>query len=91
MTLLYNISPQRAKQRCRKDTAVVRGHRLDRPRSWALETQQRVGHNKATLALANKLARIVWATWKYERAFDVDLPPVRWTLCSKHPRSGNKC
>jgi len=29
-----------------------------------------VGHNKATVALANKLARIIWATWKHEREFD---------------------
>jgi transposase len=36
----------------------------DRLRSWALELQQRRGHNKATIALANKLARIVWAVWK---------------------------
>jgi len=50
--------------------AEVRGHRLDRLRRWALEMQQRVGHNKATVALANKLARVVWATWKYERTFD---------------------
>jgi transposase len=60
--------------------AVARGFRLDRLRSWALETQQRVGHNKATVALANKLARIVWATWKYERAFD-----VRWEKPSLLP------
>jgi transposase len=46
------------------------GHRLDRLRSWALQTQQRCGHNKATVALANKLARIVWATWRYQRPFD---------------------
>ncbi|HEY1900242.1 MAG TPA: hypothetical protein VGG49_10640 [Steroidobacteraceae bacterium] len=30
------------------------------------ETGQRRGHNKATVALANKMARIVWATWKYQ-------------------------
>lgn len=47
-----------------------RGRSLDRLRSWAVLTQQRRGYNKATVALANKLARIVWATWKYERDFD---------------------
>jgi hypothetical protein len=26
--------------------------------------------NKATVALANKLARIIWAIWRHERAFD---------------------
>ncbi len=47
-----------------------RGRPLDRLRTWALATTQRCGYNKATVALANKLARIVWATWKYQRPFD---------------------
>ena len=34
------------------------------------QLEQRVGHNKATCALANKLARICWAVWKYESDFD---------------------
>jgi transposase len=46
------------------------GKPLDRLRAWALETEARIGHNKASVALANKLARIIWATWKYERDFD---------------------
>ena len=46
------------------------GHPLDGLRRWALATAQRRGHNKATVALANKLARIIWATWRYERSFD---------------------
>jgi len=46
-----------------------RGVPLDRLRSWALDVQERRGHNKAAVALANKLARIVWATWRYEREF----------------------
>jgi len=51
-------------------SAAHRGRPLDRLRTWALATQQRCGYNKATVALANKLARIVWATWKYQRSFD---------------------
>lgn len=44
------------------------GRELDRLRSWALEVQARTNHNKATCALANKLARIAWAVWvKHER------------------------
>lgn len=35
----------------------------DRLRAWALDREQRRGHNKAAVALANKLARIVWAVW----------------------------
>ena len=50
-------------------SAQRRGSRLDRLRTWALELQERRGHNKATAALANKLARIVWATWRHERDF----------------------
>src|SRR5262249_42133012 len=41
----------------------------DRLRAWALETESRRGHNKATIALANKLARIVWAVWKRDVDF----------------------
>jgi transposase len=41
----------------------------DRLRSWALEREQARGHNKAAVALANKLARIAWAVWRKERSF----------------------
>jgi transposase len=34
-----------------------------RLQQWALAVQARRGHNKATVAVANKLARIVWAAW----------------------------
>jgi transposase len=36
----------------------------DRLRAWALEIQSHRGHNKAAIAVANKLARIVWAVWR---------------------------
>lgn len=35
--------------------------RPDRLRVWALELHKRAHHNKATVALANKLARLAWA------------------------------
>jgi transposase len=35
----------------------------DRLRTWALDREQHRGHNKAAVALANKMARIVWAVW----------------------------
>ena len=38
------------------------GRRLDGLRTWALEVQGRTNHNKAACALANKLARICYAT-----------------------------
>lgn len=50
--------------------AAKRGRSQDRLRTWAVATERRCGYNKATVALANKLARIVWATWKYQRPFD---------------------
>lgn len=58
-------------------SALVAAHRqqrtgrpLDRLRQWALECEDQRGHNVATVALANRLARIVWATWKHGRSFD---------------------
>jgi transposase len=46
------------------------GPPLDQLRLWALGIQQRRGLNKATVALASKLARIIWATWWHECPFD---------------------
>lgn len=43
---------------------------LSRIEQWALATEQRVGHNKATVALANKMARIMWAVWTRKEAFN---------------------
>jgi transposase len=46
---------------------------------WALELERLRGHNKATVALANKLARITWAVWRnqrpYERRNTASIPP----------------
>lgn len=47
-----------------------RAGELTELQQWALETQARVGHNKATVALANKMARIIWAVWTKSTAFD---------------------
>jgi len=44
--------------------AARRREEPDRLRVWALKVERLRGHNKATIALANKLARIVWAVWK---------------------------
>ncbi len=46
------------------------GRPVDRLRQWALQVEQRRGFNKATVALANKLARILWAIARYGRRFD---------------------
>jgi transposase len=37
--------------------------------AWALELQRRRGHNIAAVAIANKLARIAWATWTSDTDF----------------------
>jgi transposase len=39
---------------------------------WAVKTEQRIGHNKATVALANKMARIMWAVWTRKALFNGD-------------------
>ena len=49
--------------------AAKRRKELDGLRAWALQTKQRCGHNKATVALANKLARLVWAVWRSDTPF----------------------
>jgi hypothetical protein len=43
---------------------------------WALRTQERRGHNVAAVAVANKLARVVWAVWVQQRPFAADHRPV---------------
>jgi transposase len=42
--------------------AALAGKPLDSLRHWALQVQRRTNHNKAACALANKLARICYAT-----------------------------
>lgn len=37
-------------------------------RSWAMALEKRNGYTKAAVALANKLARIVWAVWRHDEA-----------------------
>jgi len=46
------------------------GRDLDPLQAWALELAQRQGHNKAAVALANKLARRLWALDHYGAAFN---------------------
>ena len=41
----------------------------DRLHTWALERKLARGHNKAAIAVANKLARIIWAVWKHDTTF----------------------
>jgi transposase len=48
--------------------------RPERLRAWALDRERARGHNKAAVAVANKLARIVWAVWRNGRAFEAGAP-----------------
>lgn len=47
------------------------GQALTRLHQWAVTLCKRRGHNKATIAVANKLGRIVWAVWHNDVAFTV--------------------
>jgi transposase len=51
------------------------GAPLNRLQRWALEKADTGHHNRATIALANKMARILWAVWKHERPFDSSFIP----------------
>jgi transposase len=57
--------------------ARSKGTKLDRLRQWAVELSDRVGMNKATIALANKLARRLWAAEHHGTSFDPDHVSLR--------------
>jgi len=42
----------------------------------AVSLAKRIGHNRAVVALANKIARIAWALWKHERQFNAELAAI---------------
>ena len=46
---------------------------------WARALQKRRGHNVAAVAVANRLARIMWAVWTHQRPFDADYHPMKTT------------
>lgn len=50
--------------------ARSRGQPLTELQAWALRTEERTCHNVATVALANKMARILWAVWTKSTSFD---------------------
>jgi DNA repair protein RadC len=51
------------------------GHELTRLQRWALERAGAAHRNCAAVAMANKMARIVWAVWKHERSFNGNFQP----------------
>jgi transposase len=54
-----------------------------RLQQWALALQHTRGHNRAAVALANKLARIAWAVWT--RGEDFTPAPVRTSTLTLSP------
>lgn len=54
--------------------ARTKGREVSGVRQWALEVQGRSNHNKATCALANKLARICYAALRDKQRFDEKQP-----------------
>jgi len=67
-------------------SALLAARRTKEPdplQCWALRVELRCGHNKATVALANRLARIAWRVWSDQRAFQ-RLPE------SGHPGRGGR-
>ena len=59
--------------------ARKQGKALDRTQAWALALADRAGHNKAAVALANKMARRLWAAEHHRTSFDPDHLSVRQT------------
>ena len=58
------------------NAAQRKGQPLGAFRQWASEIRVRCGHNKANIAVANKVARIIWATWYRQRDFEFRAPAV---------------
>jgi len=52
------------------------GKALTRLQAWALGLADRLGHNRAVCALANKPARVAFAVVRLGRSFDGDFAPA---------------
>jgi transposase len=59
-----------------KSAVMTAGKRSDRISQWLLQLKERVGWQKAAVALANKNARILWAVLTRGAAFDPDHVPT---------------
>jgi transposase len=54
-------------------TARATPRQATRFQRWAIDVATRRGHNKAAIAVANKLARIIWAVWSRDVDFDPEV------------------
>ena len=69
-------------------SALLAAHRAEQPddlQSWAMRVELRSGHNVATVALANRIARIAWRVWKDQRAFQRHAHPHPPGRGGRHP------
>jgi len=51
----------------------ARTHQPDRLREWAHQIAKTHVHNKAAVAVANKMARVVWAVWTHAKPYQSQL------------------
>ena len=58
-----------------KSAVMNSGKRSDRISQWLVQLKERIGWQKAAVALANKNARILWAVLTRGMAFDPDHVP----------------
>jgi transposase len=68
-------------------SALLAAHRAAEPdklQCWALRVELRSGHNKATVALANRLARIAWRIWCEQRDYERLSEPGRLGPGGRH-------
>lgn len=56
--------------------AAQRQSHPSRLQHWGLDLQRRLGNNKAAVAIANKMARIVWAVWSSGKPYRSRLQDV---------------
>jgi transposase len=57
----------------------TQGRPLDRLQEWGLGLSQRRGHNRATVALASKVARLAWAIWIHQDVYRAAAHRPRFT------------
>jgi hypothetical protein len=61
-------------------SALLAARRVEEPdplQLWSLRVELRSWHNEATIALANRIARIAWRVWCDERPYEPSLSTGR--------------
>lgn len=72
---LRNLLIHGARAEIRATLAYKKGER-SLYHTWIVQTVNRVGQNKAAVALANKHARMIWAMLKHKRSFNANFAEV---------------